>query len=442
MVSGFPLFALILVAVLLIVLATSRWKMHPFLVLLLASLGVGITVGMPLQNVVKTMTEGFGGLMAYIGIVVILGGIIGSILEKSGAANRLAEAILSLTGPRRPTLGITLIGAIVGIPVFCDSGFVILSRLNQNLAQRAKLSPAVLTMGLSGGLYTTHTLVPPTPGPIAAAGTLGLSDQLGYVILLGILVAIPVGAVVLLLAKRLGGKIDVPLEEVPAPEKTAMPSLFRALLPIGLPLLLISIGTILTLSGIAGTLGEGLIFLGNPLIALLLGTLASFSLLPEWAAGQKWIGEGIVAAGPILILTGAGGAFGAVLKATPIRDSLAMVLPEDTLGLTGLLIMGWLLAAFLKSAQGSSTSALVIASAMLAPLAIGAEIIDPYPLALLTLAIGGGAMTVSHANDSFFWVVSQFGRLSLSEAYRSYTLMTLAQGLTVLGAVLLLSIWA
>ncbi len=441
MLTGWPLLILILASVSAIVLATSRLKLHPFLALILASLGVGLGTGISPTDLVAVMNQGFGSLMSYIGVVVVLGSIIGVILERSGATHRLAEFILRISGPKRPVLGLTLVGALVGIPVFCDSGFVILSQLNKGIAQRTGVSRASLTLGLAGGLYTTHTLVPPTPGPIAAAGTLGLSDQLGYVILLGLLVAIPVGWVVLKMAQWRGAKLELDLPELKESSfEGDLPKLWLAILPIFLPLLLITLGTCGQLLGWEGTLGNLITFLGNPVLALLIGTASALFLLPNWSNGEAWVKAGIMAAGPILILTGAGGIFGAVLKATPVKEVMEGWLSSGAFAQTGFLMVAWLIAAFLKSAQGSSTSALIITASMLAPLTAGAGLESPYGLALLTLSIGGGAMTVSHANDSFFWVVSQFGELPMKQAYQSYTLMTLAQGLMVLTMVLLLSL--
>jgi GntP family gluconate:H+ symporter len=440
MMTGLPLLAVIVAAVLLVVLATSRWQVHPFLALLLASLGLALVVGLPAQDVIVAVNEGFGGLMAYIGIVVVLGSIIGVILERAGATQRIAMAILQWTGPNRVVLAMTLTGAVVGIPVFCDSGFVILYRLNRSLAQRAGIPRAQLTLGLAGGLYTTHTLVPPTPGPIAAAGIVGAADHLGYVMLLGLLIALPVGLVVWLMARWRGQQLHLPEEVEVAAEVETLPPLWQAAAPIGLPLLLITAGTLGNLLSLTGPGANVLFFLGNPLIALLLGTLAAFTLLPRWSLAQDWVRDGIAAAGPILVLTGAGGIFGSVLKATPIKSLLAQWLSEGTFTGAAFLAIAWLIAAFLKSAQGSSTSALIITASMLAPLTAVVGVSTPFALALLTLAIGGGAMTVSHANDSFFWVVSQFSGLSLRQAIGSYTLMTLAQGLTVLAMVLLLHV--
>ena len=161
---------------------------------------------MPLLTVVENVNAGFGGLMTSIGIVIVAGTIIGVILEKSGAAYRMAEVVLRILGEKRPQLAMSIIGYIVSIPVFCDSGFIILSSLKKSLAKRAKVKVASMAVALSTGLYATHTLVPPTPGPIAAAGNIGATDYLGTIILVGLFVAIPAVIVGYIWAVKVGTK--------------------------------------------------------------------------------------------------------------------------------------------------------------------------------------------------------------------------------------------
>ena len=424
----------------LIVWLSSRAKVHPFMALLLATIGLGLVVGLPGAEILQAIQAGFGGLMGYIGLIVVLGSIIGVVLERSGGALRIATAMLDLFGRGRPALAMTLIGAVVGIPVFCDSGFIILSRLNQVLATRTGRPPASLALGLAAGLYTTHTLVPPTPGPIAAAGNLGATDYLGTIILLGLAMAVPTALAAWAFARWQGARLQPRLPEIAAPaDPAALPPLALALGPILLPVLLIALASISSLLGWEGRLGAVLAFAGSPLMALLLGTLLAGALLPRWdeAHLSGWVGEGIRQAGPILVLTGAGGAFGSLLKATPLADYVASWAGEGALTGAGFLVLTFLIAALLKTAQGSSTSALVITSSMMAPLVETAGFTSPLALALVVMAVGGGAMTVSHANDSYFWVVSQFSGLSLRDAYRGFSLMTLLQGLVVLGLTLL-----
>ncbi len=440
MLTGIPLLLAIIAAIVLIIVLSARLGVHPLLSLLSATLFLGLVAGMPLSGLIIAINEGFGGLMGYIGLIVVFGSIIGYILEKSGAARRLAIALLSGVGQGRPALTMSAIGAITSIPVFCDSGFIILSGLNDAVARQSGVKKGVLALSLSAGLYTTHTLVPPTPGPIAAAGNLGAADYLGTIMLLGLLVALPTMLVAVFLAKRLGQRLELPELVAEAPETDTLPSLGRSVLPILLPILLIAAGSVLKLLGYDGPGTSVPLFLSHPLIALMLGTVAALWLMPKWDSAHLsgWIGEGIKLAGPILIITGAGGAFGGVLKATPVAELVEGSLGSGGYAGAGVLVVAFLIAAFLKTAQGSSTNALVITSSLLAPVALQLGMESPVELSLLVLAIGGGAMTVSHANDSYFWVVTQFSGMEMREAYRSFTLITAAQGVTVLVGVLML----
>ena len=433
---------IILLGVIFIVLATAVLKIHPFLALLFSAFFVGIASGMPLTTVVEHVNAGFGGLMTSIGLVIVAGTIIGVILEKSGAAYRMAEVVLRILGEKRPQLAMSVIGYIVSIPVFCDSGYIILSSLKKALAKRAKVTVASMAIALATGLYATHVLVPPTPGPIAAAGNIGAADYLGTIILIGLLVAIPATIVGYLWARKVGTKINVEADsdalELNYDEIVKsfgkMPSSFKSFLPIILPIVLIGIGSVATLVGGDSGWINFLKFLGSPTVALLLGVLASFLLLPELSEKtlSSWVGEALKEAAPILLITGAGGAFGTVIKNTGVAELLQnMDLGALANGALFLLIP-FLIAAALKTAQGSSTAALVITSALIAPMLPQLGIEGAIPLALVVMAVGAGAMTVSHVNDSFFWVVTQYSGMKVTDAYKAMTMATLLQGVTTI----------
>ncbi|EGR1264213.1 GntP family permease [Vibrio cholerae] len=443
---------LILLAVIaFIVLATTKFKVHPFLALLLAAFLGAFAYGLPADTIAKTITTGFGGILGYIGLVIVLGTIIGVILEKSGAAITMADTVIKLLGERFPTLTMSIIGYIVSIPVFCDSGFVILNSLKESLAKRLATSSVSMSVALATGLYATHTFVPPTPGPIAAAGNLGLESQLGLVIAIGLFVAAVAAIAGMLWANRFQAvEADIiDSQESPKQDWQALkasygqlPSASQAFAPIFVPILLICLGSIAKFPSFPfgqGMLFEVLGFLGQPLTALLIGLLLAVRLLKsadKVAEFGERISQGITAAAPILLITGAGGAFGAVLKATPLGDYLGTTLSALGVGI----FMPFIVAAALKSAQGSSTVALVTTSALVAPLLGQLGLDSEMGRALTVMAIGAGAMTVSHANDSFFWVVSQFSRMSVGLAYRAQTMATLVQGVTAMAVVYVLSL--
>ncbi|WP_337921374.1 GntP family permease [Vibrio cholerae] len=443
---------LILLAIIaFIVLATTKFKVHPFLALLLAAFLGAFAYGLPADTIAKTITTGFGGILGYIGLVIVLGTIIGVILEKSGAAITMADTVIKLLGERFPTLTMSIIGYIVSIPVFCDSGFVILNSLKESLAKRLATSSVAMSVALATGLYATHTFVPPTPGPIAAAGNLGLESQLGLVIAIGLFVAAVAAIAGMLWANRFQAvEADIiDSQESPKQDWQALkasygqlPSASQAFAPIFVPILLICLGSIAKFPSFPfgqGMLFEVLGFLGQPLTALLIGLLLAVRLLKsadKVAEFGERISQGITAAAPILLITGAGGAFGAVLKATPLADYLGTTLSALGAGI----FMPFIVAAALKSAQGSSTVALVTTSALVAPLLGQLGLDSEMGRALTVMAIGAGAMTVSHANDSFFWVVSQFSRMSVGLAYRAQTMATLVQGGTAMAVVYVLSL--
>ena len=443
--EGLWLILVLIISVLFIILGTTRLKLHPFVTLLLASYLAGALAGLPLETIAGSIARGFGDIMAYIGIVIVLGTIIGTILEKSNAAIKLAELVLKLVGKRYPALAMSLIGYIVSIPVFCDSAYVILSSLKKSLVHQTKKPSVTLSIALATGLYATHTFVPPTPGPIAAAGNLGLDDQLGIVILFGAVVALVALLAGYFWASYAGKKYttseDTETFTQNISKNIKLPSATKSLLPILIPILLIALRSIATYP--AKPFGTGffyafLDFTGQPVNALLIGFLLSFLLFPvfnkETLTG--WIGDGISAAAPILLITGAGGAFGTILKETQIGETIGNMLAGYQLGI----FLPFIIAAAFKTAQGSSTVALVATSALIAPLlsTIGLDSLNGKVLAVM--ATGAGAMTISHANDSFFWVVTQFSGMDVKTGYKTHTIATLIQGITAIVFIFILSL--
>ncbi len=421
-----------------IILATKYLKLNAFFSLLLAAICYGLIAGMSIGEIIPAIQTGFGSLLQQIGIIVAFGSVLGILLEKTGAMESISTGILKLFGAKRSIFALALIGMLVGIPVFCDSGFIILSRLIPSLALKTATAPASFTLALSSGLYTTHTLVPPTPGPLAAASNIGAGDHLGIIILIGMVGSIPVLLVSYLFSKYKGVTITSTIDLATTPQYVREVSLVKALLPILLPILLIATASFIKLSSASQQIVDIVSLLGTPIVALFLGILCALLLIrKEDKELPKWVGEALKDAGIILLITGAGGAFGAVIKSSGVDKLLSEVSSASQLQPVVVLLLGWTLAAILKTAQGSTTSAMIIASSLIAPIAM--SFAAPLELSLLVLAIGGGAMCVSHANDSFFWVVSQFGGLSAQDAFRSYTFLTFLQGITVLITSILLS---
>lgn len=440
----FFLFALIVVSVIIMILAISKLKLHPFVVMIVIALLVGLVWGIDPVTVVNTVKSGFGNIMTSIGIVILCGTIIGTILEKTGAALTMANFILRIVGRKRSVLAVGCMGYITGIPVFCDSGFVILSPINRALAEQSGTSLAVMATALSGGLYATHCLVPPTPGPIAMAGTLGA--DLGLTIIVGLLLSIPALIVVLIYASRISSKIDIPANSEYTFEELQkkygqLPGALRSFAPLLLPIVLIAIASIADFP--VKPLGEGLIykaimFLGNPVVALVIGVFLAMSLIPKTERKNtlEWVSKGVTDSAGILAITGAGGSFAAILALLPIADATQGLL-QSGLGV----IIPFVIAMILKLAMGASTVAMITTSGMMAPLMETMGFTSPLARVLVVMAIGAGSMVASHANDSYFWVVSQFSDMKTEQAYRCQTGMTAVMGITLIIIIYVISMF-
>lgn len=442
--NGIYIFSLIVISVIVMIIAISKFKQHPFVVLITISILVGILSGMKVGDVVTKVQTGFGGILSSIGIVIISGTIIGTILEKTGAALTMANTILKIVGKDRSVLTMGITGYITGIPVFCDSGFVILSPISKALASRSKISLAVMGTALSGGLYATHCLVPPTPGPIAMAGTLGAN--LGLVILVGLLVSIPSVIASIIYAKKAASKIYIDANTEDNVDDLMdkygkLPGALHSFSPILLPIILIALKSIADFP--SAPFGDGAVktffsFIGTPIIALLLGIFLSMTLLTKVNKDEvlSIISEGIVNSASILAITGAGGSFGEILKSLPIADILSSSLLQFNIGV----FLPFIIAMLLKTAMGASTVSMIVTSSMMLPLMGTLGFTSEIQKVLVIMAIGAGAMTVSHANDSYFWVVSQFSNMTPQQAYKCQTGVTLVQGLTTIIIVFILSL--
>lgn len=459
--TGLPLIFMFALAIILMIVAISKFKIHPFIAIMSISLLLGLIAGIPLVD--KTLEDGakvsglanvigagFSGTFSSIGIVIILGALIGTILEKTGAALKLADMVIRLVGKNNPVLAIEMMGWVVSIPVFCDSGFVILNPIRKALVNRTAVSSVAMTVGLSSGLYISHVFIPPTPGPIAAASTLGIGDNLLLVMGMGALCSIFPLIAGFFYAKYIGGKVrsddeanmnetSKTYEELVA-EYGKLPNGFIALAPIILPILLMAFSSIAAMTGMEGSGSDVIKFLGTPIIALAVGTICGILQLQGVGKMDEFYeltNETLKTVGPILFVTAAGGVLGRVISSTDMVNYIkehASVL--STMGI----FFPFVLAAILKSAQGSSTVALSTTAGIVAPLLPMLGLGSPVRTALACMAIGAGAMTVSHANDSYFWVVTNFGAMTPDQGYKTQTMATLILGLAGILEIFLLSL--
>lgn len=438
-------FFIIFSALLLLIFVTIKYKVHPVFSLIITSVLVGFLLGFDTDLIIKSITEGFGKTLSSIGLIIVFGTTIGVFLEKNGGTKVIAEKILNAVSSKRSPLAMNLIGFIISIPVFCDSGFIILSSLNKTLTKKTGIGLVVFAVALSTGLYAAHVFVPPTPGPLAAAAV--IEADIGLVMLLGLAVAIPVALAGYFWASYIGTKLTT--KEMPIAESTISlneesageirnSNFLFTLLPLLVPIILIAIKSIAEYPTFP--LGEGLlfsivVFIGQPIIALLIGVflIAINSKNIKGSIKNKWVEMALKDSGSIILVTGAGGAFGNVLRAS---DLASIIKPDDSFFVSGLLI-AFLLATLLKTAQGSSTVAIITTAAIMAPLLGSFGLETEFEKALTVLAIGAGAMTVSHINDSYFWVVSQFSNMDVNTALKSHTLATLIQGVVGISLILL-----
>jgi len=426
---------LLLVSVGIIVYATTRLNLHAFLALLLASLFFGLVSGMDLGTLITSIEDGFGEVIGGVGLVIITGVIIGTFLENSGGAASIAAWVLERVDRKRVPLAMSMTGYVISIPVFADSAFVMLAPLNQAVTLRAKLSLATTVMALVLGLHTSHTLVPPTPGPIAAAGILGA--DLGLVLSIGV----PVSFVTILLgwlyAEKWAGRVDLdPAEGLIESEPTSRsdtPGPGKSFAPIVVPLGLIVLHSVADLPSKpfgSGWVTDAIGFVGTPFVALLIG-IGLALMLPkeldrEMLSSSGWVGEAIKKGAAIILITGAGGAFGQVLQNSELADLLGQALINSSLGLW----LPFLIAAALRAAQGSATVALTTTASLLAPMTESLGLDVPIGKAMMVLAIGAGAMTASHANDSMFWIVAEMSGMDVKTGYRLQTVLTTALGVS------------
>ena len=422
----------LIISVIVIILLTVRLKVHPFIALLLVALVYGFVSGMSSADIMTSVNEGFGNTLGGIGLIIILGIIIGAFLENSGGAYAIAEKVLKIIGKNRVPTAMGLIGWFVSIPVFADSGFLLLSPLNRSLSKKAKITLAGSAIALALGLTASHTMVPPTPGPIAAAGILGA--DLGLVLAVGIPVSLIALIFGIIFAKKFASKTYIDPNPQISDEQLKIrsanaPGALKSSMPVVIPILLIVLRSVIkAMDGLNGVFVDFILFVGEPFIALLIGVFLSLflpkKLEKEMLSTTGWVGKSLSDAASIILITGAGGIFGKVLQ----NSGIAGVLGDTLAGLNLSIWLPFILAAAIKTAQGSSTVALITTASIMAPLMDKLGFSDSLEKAMVVIAIGAGSAVVSHANDSFFWVVTQMSGMDVRMGYRMQSLGTFVLG--------------
>lgn len=436
--------AMFFLSIALLVVLITKLRLHAFLSLLLVSLFMGLASGIAPQEVTSTITSGFGGIMGYIGIVIVCGVIIGEILEVTGGAQKIADSILKMVGKKRSAVAANLTGAVVSIPVFCDSGFVILNPIIKAISRVGNIPYMTLVIALMGGLLTTHAFVPPTPGPIAAAGILGA--DIGTVLLYGLIATVPTSICVIIWATSpyIRNRFpevatldagDVAREEEFKDVVRKAPSTFLSYMPILIPIALIMLQAF-TKSYIdqESMLASTLNFLGTPFVALLIGTGFSFllpSVLNETVT-EHWVSTALQKSANILLITAAGGAFGKILQLVGVGELLGDFILDAGIPV---ILVPFLVASVSVIAQGSATVALLTTAAIVQPM-LGVLGLSPE---LAVIAIAAGSFTGVHFNGSYFWIVSKLAGFDLKKSYIAVTVTTLIMGASSFATVLAMS---
>ena len=440
--NSFTYLLIILVAgIALIVALTSKYKIHPFFALLLSGFFVGLGVGLPVLEVVTFLKDGFGKILSSLGLIIVLGTTLGIVLEYTGSTKVMASFILKKVGERNAPIAMSVTGFVVGLPIFCDSGFIVLSGLNKSLAKRTGIAIIIMSVCLATGLYAVHCLIPPHPGAATAAGIIGI--EYGKLILTGIIVAVPASVSGYLWANYAGKKFVNSFTEKEVPlinptDNIENLSALKAFLPVIVPILLIALKSFITTEK---TFPNGLIntfaWLGEPVIALSAGILLAFNCKRGWTKSSvsTLLQDAAEKAGGILVIIGAGGAFGAVLAATKIGEHFSQSLPLASLGL----LFPFLLTFVLKTAQGSSTVAIITSASIIHPLLPALGLTSEHGRLLCVLSMGAGSMMISHANDAFFWVIAKFSGLETKEMLSVYSVATIIMGVVSFGMVYILS---
>ncbi|WP_018628852.1 GntP family permease [Niabella aurantiaca] len=423
----------------LIILLSTRYKIHPFFSLALACFVTGGLGGLDASFILTTMKEGFGKIMSSLGFIIALGTALGMVLQANGATTAMANALIRCVGGKRAAFAMSLTGFIVGLPIFCDSGYVVLNGLNQSMIRRTGVATAIMSTAMATGLYAVHCLIPPHPGITAAVGT--LNADLGRVILYGLLVAVPAMLAGYCWAVWKGrGFPETDAGQDPAvsqPDGIApLPGAGISFIPVVVPVVLIALRALVPQPDNA--VFGALLMTGDPSIALAIGLVLAWCIPKKWEKNEagRLMHHGLEKAGGILVIIGAGGAFGMIIHALKLQDHLADIQGVKALGV----FFPFLVAVILKTAQGSSTVAVLTAASIVLPFLPGLGLDTENGRVIAVLAMGAGSMALSHVNDAYFWVVTNFSGQELKPVLQVYSLATVWMAGTAMLAVYLLSL--
>ncbi len=425
---------IVIIGVSMLLLMVLRFKLSAFVSLLITSIFVGILAGMPLSRISASIQEGMGNTLGFVATVVGLGAIFGQMLESSGGAKALAHYLLKKFGTNKASWALMLTGFIIGIPVFLDVGLIILIPIVYALTRDTKRSILYYAIPLLAGLAVTHTMVPPTPGPMAVSNILGV--EMGWVVLFGLIVGLPAAIIAgpffgRFIAKKIFIQAPREIIDIKPDESNTIqkpPSFGIIAVIISTPLLLILMSTFINVGVEKEVLTKSfftelLVFIGHPFTALIIATLMSILLcVKRKIPGQTILDLSTKALGPagiIILVTGAGGVLKQILVDSGIGKILAESIAESSIPL---ILLAWVLAALVRITQGSATVAMITAAGIMAPILSVFNLNQPN-IALIVIAIGAGATILSHINDSGFWIVSKYLGMNEKQTLQSWTIM-------------------
>lgn len=403
-------------------------KIKPYFALLIISILSGLFLKIDFSETLNLTFVGFKNIILSIGPIIIIGTILGKFLQETGATNKMVATFISIFGLSKIPLTFNILGFIISIPVFCDAAFILMSSIIKEISRVSGRNMIILSVCLATGLYSAHVFVPPTPGPLAASALIGA--DVGLLLLLGLVIGIAVSLSGYIWMRVLLKKDFKLSGDYKASGGVNNEKKISAFLPIIIPIILISISTLLkypSFNIIENQLTNFIGFIGKPEIALLVGLIISIGFIKRDDSKNisKWIGNSLKNSLDILLITGAGGALGFIIRTSGVIESLGI---ENFNGIYGLVSV-FLIAALIKTVQGSSTVAIITTCALVSPLIDQIGMFGEIEKVLLITSIGSGAMTVSHVNDSYFWVVTKYSNLEIKEVIKFFSTATLVQGL-------------
>ena len=406
-----------------------KFKIRPFLTLLLASFLSGILLKISITETLYLIIKGFYNIVIIIGPIIITGTLLGKFLNETGTSRKMVNTFISSLGIKNIPISLNIIGFIISIPVFCDAAFILMSSIVKDLSKITKKNIIFLSICLATGLYSAHVFVPPTPGPIAASAVIGA--DIGLLFIIGIIVGAIVSVSGYFWLRFLFKKeFKLNLTQINSNELVSNKNVI-SFLPVFFPILLISASTIIKYPELNINQSQFIRIIeviGNPEIALFIGFTMTLIFVKRDNVKDtpQWLIKSLMNSFEILLITGAGGAIGYIIRESGVINDLSL---SNVSGLVSILSI-FFIAALVKTIQGSSTVAIVTTCAITAPLIQSIGMTSELEKVILIISIGSGAMTISHINDSYFWVVSKYSNIEMNDVLKFFSTATLIQGLT------------